>query len=503
MLRTSPNLLIRSLRNTKDFIRLKQKENLVLLAILVAGAFLRFYRLGSESLWSDELFTMDVVDPAKSLDKMFVFLKCCDTHPPLFYLGERAMLVLFGTSEFTARLLPALAGVAGIGAMYFLGAEISGRRLGLVAATLTAFNFYHIGYSREARMYSLLFLFGALSFAFLFRLIRQLRSRDMWLYSCFALLTLYTQYFGIFLICSQFAAAVVLFFWTNNKVRYAKLFAVSGGFLLAAYAVWLPFLLAAARIRSFWIDPVDPFFFIGYFKEYFGRAVILSYIAGALLILYFLRVLTLKPRGRTRLVSDPYRLSLAVFSVSILLTYLIPYLRSTLVLPMLVSRYTIAALPALLVCIGYGLSFTGRPWVQSLLLTGIIGLSLYNTIRNRMYSPPTKPQFRELAAFLSADGKCRQYPLLNERTARFDFYFKQFHYRGPIIAASSAGVIDSIIHRSSPKYDVEAFWLVDAPTGSPPDPFPSGGVPKGLDSAFVLEKEGVFYQVWGKLYRRR
>lgn len=484
--------------------RLKQTDNFWLLAILVVGAILRFYRLGNESFWSDELYTMKIADPAKSLDGLFAYLKCCDQHPPLFYLCERVVLKVLGSSEGTARLLPALAGVTGIWAMYFLGTEVLNRRLGLIAATLTSFNFFHIAFSKEARMYSLLFLLAALSFAFFFRLVRHLRSRDMWLYSCFALLTLYTHYYGIFLIGSQFAAAAVLLFWMEDKRRYVKLFALSGAFLIAGYAVWLPFLFEAAGIRAFWIDPVKKSFFIYYFGDYFGRAVILTRIAGMLLIVYFLRIFIVKHEDRTVLVRDPYRLSFGVFLVSILLTYLIPYLRSTLVLPMLMSRYTIVALPALLVCIAYGLTMIGKPWLQCGLLTLIIALSLTNVIRNRMFTGPTKWQFRELAAFMSANEKYRQYPMLNERTAElFDYYIKHFHYTGPVIPGPSARVIDSILLRSSPKYDVDAFWLVDAPALPRGEPFPSGDTRKALDSAFVVEKDGEFYGVWGKLYRRR
>src|SRR6266849_758649 len=108
-------------------IRPKQKAILLLVVILIIGAFLRFYRLSLESLWLDELSTMIESDPAWPLSKLITYLKCCDQHPPLFYLCERMVFTLLGRSEWTARLFPALAGVAGIWAMYLFGTELAGK----------------------------------------------------------------------------------------------------------------------------------------------------------------------------------------------------------------------------------------------------------------------------------------------------------------------------------------------------------------------------------------
>ena len=134
-----------------------------LLFILVGAFLLRVSNLGMESFWLDELYVMVEADPHQPLSQLFYFLKCCDPHPPLFYLLERMVFVAFGQSEVSARILPAIAGTVSVWAIYLLGREVHSKRLGLIAAALTAVNYFNIYYSREARDYIFVFLFAAFS----------------------------------------------------------------------------------------------------------------------------------------------------------------------------------------------------------------------------------------------------------------------------------------------------------------------------------------------------
>ena len=487
------------------FVGPKQKQLLLLVVLLLSGGFLRFYRLGLESFWLDELYTVTEADPSWSLARLFDTLKCCDQHPPLFYLCERLVFMILGRSEWTARLFPALAGLAGIWAMYRFGREVADEKLGLIAATLTCFNFFHIYFSREARSYSLLFLLATLSFIYLFRTIRHLRPRDLALYTFFALLTLYTHYFGIFLVGAQFVAAAVMLFRMKDKARYARAFLISGVFLAAAYAVWIPYLLQVHQIKSFWIEPVRGGFFVDYFQNYFGNAVIVEIVAGVLIIVCLIAAVARKPLIRPPLFPEGYRLSLGILFVSLFFFYLLPYIRSVLFIPSMIPRYTIPALPALLIIIAYGMAILQKAWLQYLLLAVIIGVSMVNIVRDkRMYTGPTKTQFRELTAFMADNDGGRRYPILNERTPGLQsYYIEQLHCMGRVYPGLSATVIDSFIHRTSPQYAVEAFWLVEIPIHPTGELFLVDGIRAGLDSVFVVESQRDFLDGKIKLYRRR
>ena len=86
-----------------------------------------------------------------------------ESAPPLYYALAWVWTQLTGTGEFGLRSLSALAGVATVPVAYLLGAELRGRRAGIVAAALVAVNPMLLWYSQEARGYALFALLCARS----------------------------------------------------------------------------------------------------------------------------------------------------------------------------------------------------------------------------------------------------------------------------------------------------------------------------------------------------
>ena len=84
-----------------------------------------------------------------------------ESAPPLYYALAWVWTQVTGTGEFGLRSLSALAGVATVPVAYLLGAELRGRRAGLMAAALVAVNPMLLWYSQEARAYALLVLLCA------------------------------------------------------------------------------------------------------------------------------------------------------------------------------------------------------------------------------------------------------------------------------------------------------------------------------------------------------
>ena len=94
----------------KNRISMKLQEKILLAVILCVACILRLYHLTYQSLWLDELHTLIEADPKLKISELFDYLRCCDQHPPLFFLLERAMFAVFGHTDFVARLLSAIAG---------------------------------------------------------------------------------------------------------------------------------------------------------------------------------------------------------------------------------------------------------------------------------------------------------------------------------------------------------------------------------------------------------
>jgi uncharacterized membrane protein len=176
------------------------------LTLLAAG--LRFSTLGVQAYHHDEIVTASRVLRGSFRHAMEA-VGFSESAPPLYYTLAWLWTQLTGTGEFGLRSLSAVAGVATVPVAYLLGAELCGRRAGIVAAALVAVNPMLLWYSQEARGYALLVLLTALAALYFIRALHRLedvpRRRDLTLWGVFSALALATHYFAIFPIALEAA----------------------------------------------------------------------------------------------------------------------------------------------------------------------------------------------------------------------------------------------------------------------------------------------------------
>jgi mannosyltransferase len=169
----------------------------IVLGLTAAGALLRFATLGLQSYHHDEVVTASRVlrgDFSHAMDAVGF----SESAPPLYYALAWFWTQLTGTGEVGLRSLSALAGVATIPVAYFIGAELRGRRTGLMAAALVAVNPMLLWYSQEARAYALLVLLCSISLFFCLRALRNGQRRDFVFWGLASGLALATHYFAVF-----------------------------------------------------------------------------------------------------------------------------------------------------------------------------------------------------------------------------------------------------------------------------------------------------------------
>ncbi len=164
-------------------------DALLLGAIVIAGAVLRFGGLGVPSLWLDEILDYDVATKLMHEPLWRWLTGFASEHGPLFFATELAGRVA-QTPEMAARLAPALFGVAAIVVGWGAGREVEplfGSResgVGVKAAPTPAITFalllagspLAIYCSREARPYALLMLLATAMLAVLLRAVPQSRG---------------------------------------------------------------------------------------------------------------------------------------------------------------------------------------------------------------------------------------------------------------------------------------------------------------------------------------
>nr|HID12241.1 hypothetical protein [Anaerolineae bacterium] len=182
-------------------------QHLMLLLTWLATV-LRFSRLGLQSLWFDEAFSW--LCATAPLPQALQFALTNLVHPPLYYLLLRPMMWL-GDGEFQLRLLAAWVGVVSVPLLYALGHHVADRSTGLLAATLLALNPFHVWFSQEARMYTLLFVL-ALGMGYFFGRVVTVGKRRNWVgLGIVSGIAYVTHYFSLLLPLAQFAFLVLHF----------------------------------------------------------------------------------------------------------------------------------------------------------------------------------------------------------------------------------------------------------------------------------------------------
>lgn len=395
-----------------------------LLAALLLGTVLRAFRLGSESFWIDETYSV-VVASESTAHEIILVLPRIDPHPPLYYLLLRAWYVFgtAGTSEFAMRFPSVVFGVATIPLLYLLANDLFDRWTAGTAALFFAVAPFQIWYAQEARMYTLLVLLAVASWLLLVRFARDPSRRLAIGYVATAALLGYTHVFGLFALLAQ----LLFLLWSGRSdpecpVTMRHLI----GLFVAVGAVLSPWLGAlTTRVltptpgtdsQTVWITDPEPamlwdtftLFVFGYadrelywsldapptFLVVVATIVLGTLLAGRVLHGSAIRGPDLRPEGDSR--------GILLACLWLVVPVVVPYVLSWLVMPMYIYRYTIVAAPAMLLLLARGARSVAyveaRYVLAAVLLTGmLVPLPGY-------YADDQKDQWRSVGESITDDA---------------------------------------------------------------------------------------------------
>ncbi len=205
------------------------KKFIWITAITVLGLVLRLIFIDKpDGLWNDEYVSWMIASTPFS--KGFIDAAKSQCHMPLYYLYLKFFMTIFGQSDLILRLTSVFAGTISIVAMYFTGRE-KDEKTGLLCAGFCVISSFLIYYSQEVRLYSLLFLFSAMSLLYTFRCIKNPCKKNFILYIICNLLIIFTHTIGfvyvffnlIFLsinLYKQFKKAVIIL-WSSIFICWA------------------------------------------------------------------------------------------------------------------------------------------------------------------------------------------------------------------------------------------------------------------------------------------
>lgn len=240
---------------------------LLLLLVLCLGASMRWYRIDSQSLWFDEYWALYlatgrgdqlfqvphgvIVDApphagfagAPAWWHIWTGLDSV-THPPLYYIGLRWWVDLFGDGDRAIRAMSWLFGVAAAAVLFDAVRRTAGPWRGLAAAAIMAFAFVQIEFSQSARPYTLLIFLGLILCDALIAIERRgpsARSRgvlapEIFVVGCATAALALTHYFSLGPILG---AGIYVTSRRGARWRKPALIAMAAGLLVAA-ALWGP-----------------------------------------------------------------------------------------------------------------------------------------------------------------------------------------------------------------------------------------------------------------------
>ncbi|HEX3049528.1 MAG TPA: glycosyltransferase family 39 protein [Aggregatilineaceae bacterium] len=201
--------------------------------ILLFGAALRLWQLGTASLWIDEVWTQ--LSTEGSIHQTIVRTLELGNQTPVYFLT----LHLFPRdTDFLLRLPSVLFGIIGVALVMLVALRLyNDCNYALLAGALFAFNPYFIWLSRTARYYSLLFIFSLLASYYFLVLLRNDRNRRVWILFVLSSMGAYmTHYFAA---ANPIAQYVLFSFLLSRKRRFFRRWMVAQVIAVLPLLVWM------------------------------------------------------------------------------------------------------------------------------------------------------------------------------------------------------------------------------------------------------------------------
>lgn len=400
-------------------------------AVLMLGLLVRLIGLGYQSLWLDEMTSIQIASrPVTQILTGHGF----DNHtPPLYYV----LLHFFGQiapfSEYSLRLLSVCIDFVNIVLLWLLCRRFVENKSALLITSAYAVSPFALYYAQEGRMYTLVVLFALLFTTAVERLVNGERRLIAWTITAGAALALgvYTHYYMAFYAFGVLGAGL---FAVRRSYKRISAIILSGVHALVLFAPWIPIALQLAgsagqtfRNHIFSVIPYMFFrFVVGYAvfpldihtKENFVGAVIAH--APYLIVVFGTLLLLGAMAFHRKTLSNSLLLAAAwVLTVPVVIGLLI-----SLKVPMLSERYLIVIFPVFLfICLGF--QDFSRP--LSLAATGLFFILLVMGDVAYFFNPLFgKAQWRDAAGYvernLDSDGLVLVEP--DYAAPVFQYYFR-------------------------------------------------------------------------------
>ncbi len=266
------------------------KDNLLLIAILLIAAILRFWNFANMPYMHDELSALSRTH-FNSLSELITNGARTDGHPIFIQVFLYYWTMLFGENEMVVKLPFILCGLASIYVAYKIAARWFNTSVALMVASFMAIMQYMITYSEVARPYMTGVLFSLLMVWYWSRYLfdEEKKTKSLIGYVVFSMLCCYTHHFATLL--AMLVGITGLFFLNKNVWK---------GYLIAIVSIivlYLPhisitlyqFSKGGLGGNDGWLGKPDVNWLLMYFQYTFHYSYIMYGLLFILLLISFIK----------------------------------------------------------------------------------------------------------------------------------------------------------------------------------------------------------------------
>jgi len=424
----------------------KNKIWLFFFILILLGAGLRFYNLGTESLWLDESYSV-LSAGQDSINNVITTVNNIDYHhPPLYFILLHFWINSFGKSEFSLRSLSAIFSVLSLIMIFFIASELFNKEVGLIATLIASISILDILYSQEVRSYA---FFSFLTLASMYSFIKILKSGNALYYLIYFLSSLamiYTLPFGFIVL---FLQNLFIMIFCQNCLKWVR------KLILDQLLIFLFFL---PEIPTFFKMFKSSYIYVLVrIVEKYGAPSILKNIGFISVLLIFLLLFFVFFTWFFKknilfffinLKFERYKLIFILFLALVGMLYF--YMTPILIEPIFLTRYSLFLMPFLYIFIALGISkFKNLTKIVTILI--IILLSSYTL--SIYYPKTTKEDWRGAAKYIEENSNKSDLIFACEDDMAFNYYYlNHSNVRNLIDYNSTSEIENDLIGRY--------YWLI-------------------------------------------
>ena len=371
-----------------------------------------------------------------------------DVHVPGYHTLLHIWQLLFGQDIYIARIMSLVFFVGTILMTYLLATYALGiRGIGLFAALLVTISPFMNWYGSEARMYTMLAFITVLHMYFFVRILKQ-SGRGRWIFwTITAILGVYTHYFFIFVLLSEFISVILLRKRLHGEYALRNII-IGGAIAGLSLLPWLLYVYSlgfASNTQPALAEPSAGDLFDTYAQFVFGfqvsslNTLIISLWPIVVLLAFFALQHSKK---KIPIAMTPFVL---LATVPVLSAFLI----SVTIKPFFLSRYLIVALPTLFIFIAWLLTRYRRWIAQTVGVILVVVIGVLFTVQAINPNTPVKENYKEAVEYIDANAGASDVVVL---AAPFTIYPVEYYYKGSA-KLTTQPIWDRFKSGSVPAYD--------------------------------------------------